>query len=104
WRGEAERVRRTGGQAWKVREAGWRMRLLLRERQAQPAAVRVLLAEHSAAPAGGRWLHESVYWVRHEAHADLNVTWPSPDAPGGRAVQLVSASVDGVEATPLQGE
>jgi hypothetical protein len=96
WAWPAEQIRRSGGSAWRVTSPDWSLRLLPRD--AAPAAppVRVFLAEHSAAVAdGGHWLHQVVYWLRHEAHTDLNVTLPAP-------ARVVSVAVDGVEATPLQ--
>jgi hypothetical protein len=39
----------------------------------------VFLAEQSAAVVGQqRWLHETVWWLRHEAHTDLAVRLPAP--------------------------
>src|SRR5205823_2197904 len=75
WPGAVKRAAR----AWKVTGPDWQLRLLPRDRTARGAAVGVLLAEHSATVVNGqRWLHEVVYWLRHEAHTDLNVSWPAP--------------------------
>ena len=46
---------------------------------------------------GGHWLHEAVYWLRHEANTDLNLTFPA-DA------EVLSVSIDGAETAPLQAE
>jgi hypothetical protein len=82
-------------QVWRVTAPG-RLRLLPRERAARPAPVHVLLAEQSAALADGRrWLHQVVYWLRHDAPTDLNVSWQ------GNA-EVVGVSVDGVEVAPLR--
>jgi hypothetical protein len=88
-----------GGRAFGVAAADWRLRLLPRGRNdEQAASADVLLAEHSQAVADGRrWVHQMVYWLRHEAHTDLNLTWPAP-------VRVVSVAVDDAEAAPLQPE
>jgi hypothetical protein len=79
-----------------VAGADWQLRLLPRDRAVRGAGVRALLAEHSVAVVNGqRWQHEVVYWLRHEAHTDLNVTWPAP-------ADVVGVAVDGNEVTPLQ--
>ena len=76
----------------------WKLRLLPRDRERPVEAVQVFLGEQSAVVADGRhWLHEATYWLRHEANAELNVVLPAP----GR---VVSASVDGIEMSPLQPE
>jgi hypothetical protein len=92
----AERVRRTEGAVWQVRGPDWGLRLLPRDREAGPAPVRVFLAEHAAAVVDGRrWLHETVYWLRHEAHTDLRASFPE-------GAEVVGVSVDGREVAPLQ--
>jgi hypothetical protein len=98
WPGEAERLRRTGGSAWRVTAPDWRLRLVTRERPEGPAPLRVLLTERSAAVADDRrWLHQAVFWLWHEANADLAVTLPA-------AADFAAASVDGAEATVTQPE
>jgi hypothetical protein len=93
WPGEAKRLR--GAAAWQVTAADWRLRLHVRERSGE-TGVRVFLTEQAAAVLDGRrWLHEVVYWLRHEVNTDLNVTFPA-DA------EVVAVSVDGVEVAPLQ--
>jgi hypothetical protein len=96
WPGAAERVERTHGQAWHVQGPEWQLRLLPHARAMESAPVRVFLLEQSAAVRDGRrWLHEARFWLRHEAHTDLNIDFPAP-------ARVVAASVDGVEVTPLQ--
>jgi hypothetical protein len=97
WPGEADRLRVSGGQLWKVARDDWTLRLRPRG-GAESGPVRVLLADHTAAVADGRhWLHEAVYWVRHGANTDLNVLLPKPGT-------VVAVSVDGVDVAPLQPE
>ncbi len=96
WPGAAERVVRTGGQAWRVQGAEWQLRLSPRAHALEPAPVRVFLLEQSAAVVDGRrWLHEARCWLRHEAHTDLNVDFPAP-------ARVIAAAIDGVAVTPLQ--
>jgi hypothetical protein len=98
WPGEAERLRRVGGSAWKATGPDWNLRLRPTGPATAPAAVRVFLTERAAEVVDGhRWLHEAVFWLRHEANTDLNVTLPADAV-------VVAASIDGVEATPLQPE
>jgi hypothetical protein len=97
-RGAVRAVR--GSRVWKVAAADWRLAVLPRDAGARSAPVDVLLAEQEAAVQdGARWLHQAVYWLRHEAHTDLNVRW-GVLAP----VRVVSVVVDGVETSPLQPE
>jgi hypothetical protein len=94
WR--ARRVERTHGQAWRVQGPEWQLRLVPHARALAPAPVRVFLLEQSAAVRDGRrWMHETRCWLWHEAHTDLNVDFAAP-------TRVISASVDGVEVTPLQ--
>jgi hypothetical protein len=98
WRGEAERLRRTNGKAWRVASEEWRLRLLPRPRLATTTPIRVFLTDRSAAVVDGRrWLHQATCWLRHEANTDLNVTLPAP-------AEVMSVSIDGVGVTPLQPE
>lgn len=98
WPGEAERLSRAGGSAWRVTAPDWRLRLVTRERPEGPAPLRILLTERSAAVADGRrWLHEAAFWLWHEANADLTVALPAP-------ADFVAASVDGAEVTATQPE
>jgi hypothetical protein len=89
-------------QAWRPTGEEWSMRLLPRQGP-RPAPVRVLLAEHRSSSAGGRWLHESVFWLRQEGGAssmqarELRVHWPW-------AVEVTSASIDASPAAILQQE
>jgi hypothetical protein len=79
-----------------VRADDWKLRLVPRDRPAAPAAVRVFLAEQTAAVADGRrWLHGAVWWLRHEAHTDLSVALPA-------AARVVAVTLDGAEVAPLQ--
>ena len=95
--GEAARLR-GGGPVWKITSPEWRLNLAPADAAAPPAPVEVFLAEYRAAVADrGRWLHEAVYWLRHEANTDLNVALPA-DA------EVLSVAVDGAEAPPLQPE
>jgi hypothetical protein len=97
WPGEADRLRRAGGQVWKVSADG-SLRLVPRDRGAEAAPIRVLASEHSAAVTDNqRWLHEGVFWLRHDGPTDLNLTLPAP-------ARVVAVSLDGVESPPLQPE
>jgi hypothetical protein len=95
WPGEAERLRRAGGSVWRVARTDWSLHL----RPVGPVAtapVRVFLTRQEAEVVDGRrWLHQAVFWLRHEANTDLYVALP------GDAV-VTSASVDGAEVTLLQ--
>jgi hypothetical protein len=96
WAKAAERLRRAGGSVWRAQGEGWKLRLLPRERPAGAAAVRVFLAEQTAAVAGGgRWLHRAEWWLRHEAHADLSVALPA-------AARVLAVALDGAEVAPVQ--
>jgi hypothetical protein len=97
WPNEADRLRISGGQVWKVARDEWTLRLRPRS-GAGAGPVRVLLADSTAALADGRhWLHEAVYWVRHGPNTDLNLLLPQPGT-------VVAVSVDGGDVAPLQPE
>jgi hypothetical protein len=86
-----------GALAWRVSGDEWRLRLTPR-RVPQQAPVRVVLAEHRLRPSGGQpWRHEAVFWVRHEAAAELRLHWAG-------AVRVAGASVGGAAAAVLQPE
>ncbi len=86
------------GPVWKVTRPEWRLNLSPRDLASSAAPLDVFLAEYKTAAAGdGRWLHKAVYWLRHEANTDLNVTFPA-DA------EVLSVAIDGAEAAPLQAE
>ena len=94
WPAAAQRLERSGGQAWRVLGSEWQLQLLPQARIAEPAPARVFLLEQSAAVVDGRrWMHEARCWVYHEAHADLHIDFPAP-------AHIVTATVDDVEATP----
>jgi hypothetical protein len=58
--------------------------------------LRVALCELTSAVVGHRrWLHEAVWWLRHEAHGDVAVHFPAP-------ARVVDLAVDGASWTPLQ--
>jgi hypothetical protein len=96
WPRERDRLRGAAVRVWQVTGTEWQVRLLPSGTGAAPP--RVFLAEHSAAVVGpGRWLHEVVWWLRHEAHTDLAVRLPAP-------ARVVAVGVDGVQMTPLQPE
>jgi hypothetical protein len=96
WPAVAEGVRQTEGAAWRVQGPDWGLRLLPQDRLGSPRPVRVFLAEHAAAVVDGRrWLHETVYWLRHEARTDLRASFPE-------GAEVVGVSVDGREVAPLQ--
>jgi hypothetical protein len=79
-----------------VKAEDWKLRLVARERPAGPTPVRVFLAEQTASVADGRrWLHRAEWWLRHEAHTDLNVALPA-------AARVVAVALDGAEVAPLQ--
>jgi len=96
WPGEANRLRRARGTVWKVTGEDWRLRLRNQTTAAQAAPVEVYLTEHAAALADGRrWLHQTTYWLYHEAGTDLSVALPSP-------ASVLAVSIDGVAVPPLQ--
>jgi hypothetical protein len=93
WPAEAERVRRAGT-AWKVQADNWRLRLLPRSASLQATPSRVLLSDHSAAVVDGQhWLHETVYWIYHEADNDLRITLPE-------GAKLQSLAIDNAGVAP----
>jgi hypothetical protein len=95
WPAEANHLRLTGGQVWKVARGEWALRLRPRM-GAEAGPVRVLLADHTVVVADGRhWLHEAAYWIEHGSNADLNVLLPRPGT-------VVAVAVDGVDVAPLQ--
>ncbi len=81
-------------EVWRVSGSEWQVRLLPQARQKQTAAARVYLLEHCAVLGDGqRWLHEERFWLDHEAHASLILDLGAP-------ARVLTASMDGVEATP----
>jgi hypothetical protein len=86
------------GPVWKITSPEWRLNLAPRDAASTAAPIEVFLAEYRTAVAdGGRWLHEAVYWLRHEANTDLNLTFPA-DA------EVLSVGIDDAETAPLQAE
>jgi hypothetical protein len=84
-------------QAWKPTGEEWSLRLLPREGSPQ-APVQVVLAEHRMSiPDGQRWLHEVLYWLRHEVPAELRLRWPV-------GVEVVSTSIDDTPMPVVQTE
>src|SRR5262249_51516645 len=76
-----------GGQAWRVDEEGWALRVLPRE---SAAPARALLSEHRGRLEGGRrWTHGDSWLLWQAGQSALAVTWP-----GSGAVELLSASID----------
>ena len=94
---EAQRFAKGIGSIWRIASPEWRLNLTPADAAAPNAPVEVFLAEYRASAAGGRWLHEAVYWLGHKANTDLNLTFPS-DA------EVLSVAVDGGETAPLQSE
>ncbi|HTU92520.1 MAG TPA: hypothetical protein VMF69_20735 [Gemmataceae bacterium] len=95
WPSAAQRLERSGGQAWRIDGSEWQLRLLPRAQALQPTPVRVYLLEQWAAMVDGRrWMHEVRCWLRHEAHTDLAFAFPVP-------IRVLATAVDGVEMTPL---
>jgi hypothetical protein len=90
---------RTGASpVWKVTSPEWRLNLAPRDAASPSVPIEVFLAEYQTAVTdGGRWLHEAVYRLRHEANTDLNLTFPA-DA------EVLSVAIDGAETAPLQAE
>ncbi len=96
WPDAAQRLERNNGQAWRVGDAEWQVRLLPQLRVLQPTPARLYLLEQwAAAKDGRRWLHEARCWLHHEAHADLAIDFAAP-------VRVFAVAIDGVEGTPLQ--
>ncbi len=88
--------RTDAGPIWKITSPEWHLNLAPRDAASPEAPIEVFLAEYQAAVAGGgRWLHEAVYSLRHEANTDLNLTFPA-DA------EVLSVAIDGAETAPLQ--
>jgi hypothetical protein len=97
WPAEAERVRRAGT-AWKVQADNWRLRLLPRSGVLKISPSRIVLSDHSAAVVDGQhWLHETVYWIYHQADDDLRITLPDQ-------AKLNSLTIDGVAIAPPVSE
>ena len=88
----------TTGAIYRITSPEWRLNFAPRDVAAAAAPIEVFLADYQAAVGGrDRWLHEAVYWLRHEANTDLNLTFPA-DA------EVLSVSIDGAETAPLQAE
>ncbi len=86
-----------GTQAWKPVGEEWSLRLLPREGPLQ-VPVQLLLAEHRmSVPDGRRWLHEAVFWLRHEAPTELRLRWPA-------GVEVVGTSIDDTALSVVQME
>jgi hypothetical protein len=98
WPGEVERLRNIRARVWKATVADGTLKLVPQDRGLESSPIQVFLREHSASVADNQhWLHEAVYWLRHEAHTDLNLTLPP-------AARVVGVSLDGVETSPLSLE
>ena len=98
WPGELDRLRRVGGRVWKAAVADGTLRLVPQDHGAETSPIQVFLREHSAAVTDNQhWLHEAVYWLRHGAYTDLNLTLPA-------AARVIAVSLDGVEMSPVQPE
>jgi len=83
---------------WKATAPEAKLNLAPRDASASAAPIEVYLAEYQAAPAeSGRWLHEAVYWLRHDPNTDLSMILPA-DA------EVLSAAIDDDEAAPLQAD
>ena len=96
WPREAERVRRAGGLLWHVTADEWRLRLRTRLPPARSAAVQLFLTENAALVGDGqRWLHQTTWWLHHEAGADLSLLLPEH-------AQLLGVAIDNVGVPPLQ--
>lgn len=77
WQGEMERLRRAGGQAWRVAADDWRLRLRSRVHAPLTVPVQVFLTEHALAVVNARqWTHEVTYRLYHQDGAALGVTLP----------------------------
>ena len=86
------------GPVWKITSPQWELNLTPRDAASPAVPIEVFLAEYQAAVMdGGRWRRQAVYWLRHEANTDLNLTFPA-DA------EVSSVAIDGAETAPLQAE
>jgi hypothetical protein len=95
WPGAAQRLERSGGQAWRIGDSEWQMLLLPQTRALQSTPVRIYQLEQWAAVVDGRrWLHEARCWLRHGMHADFSLDFPAP-------ARVLAATIDGVEVTPI---
>jgi hypothetical protein len=95
WPDETKHLEHSAGLVWLVRGSEWQLHLLPQRRSLESAPLRVFLLEQSATVLDGRcWMHEARCWLRHEAHADLNLDFPA-------AARILAATVDGVEVTPF---
>jgi hypothetical protein len=86
-----------GAQAWKPTGEEWALGLLPREGPLA-APVQVMLAEHRlTVPDGRRWLHEGLFWLRHESPAELRLGWQT-------GVEVVGVSIDDIPLSVVQAE
>ncbi|MCS6849756.1 MAG: hypothetical protein NZ700_01135 [Gemmataceae bacterium] len=77
WPGEAARLRRAGGAAWRVTSDDWRLQLRLHERTGDRAPLDLVLAEHAARlPDGQRWLHQATFWLYHGGAGEVRCRLP----------------------------
>jgi hypothetical protein len=98
WPEAAQQLERSNGQAWRIGEEEWQVRLLPQARELKPNPIRIYLQEQWAIVGDGRrWLHEAHYWLRHEAHADLTFDFAAP-------ARVLAAAIDGADVTPLQSD
>lgn len=91
WPKVAERIRRAGGQVWRIEAGAPPLRWQPRgdARQGGPAPPQVLLIEQAAAvPDGRRWRHAATYWLHCAEATAVTVTLPA-------AARLETAAVDG---------
>jgi len=96
WPEAAQRLEHPNGQAWRIGEGEWQVRLLPQVRLQHPTPVRTYLQEQWAAVEDGRrWLHEMRCWLRHETQADLTFRFAAP-------ARVLAVAIDGVEVTPFQ--
>jgi hypothetical protein len=86
-----------GAQAWKRTGEEWCMRLLPREGTRAELVQMLLMERRASVPDGRRWLHEAVFWLLHEAPAELRVSWPGP-------VEVVGVAIDDSPVSVVQPE
>jgi hypothetical protein len=95
WPREAERLRQIRSWVWKINSDRWRLRLQPRFDLAGHARVQVFLTEQTAALMDDRrWLHQTSYWLFHEASTELQVELPPRARP-------LNAAIDGADVPAL---
>jgi hypothetical protein len=102
WKSRVDRIAQGSGAVWRIVADDWRLRLRQRTAGTPAAPVRLYLTEHAVGLADReRWLHQTTFWLAHEAGTDLTVLLPSGASVLGLTVDGVAAPVSPATAERL---